>query len=198
MIVVLIVVVLVLSLSIMLITFRSNKHNMRNAQHGHKYYRVIALDLDETLIHYDIQSKRVIFRPHVFTFLKEVKKRSHEIVLFTASLQEYADPIIQHLEQISGIRFNSKLYRDSCSVKDGYIIKDLRAIPTSQKSCIAIVLVDNTPSVFALQPQNGVLIKSFTGDPNDDELKRIIPIIEQKFTTLCESEQFTQISYNLA
>lgn len=42
------------------------------------------------------------------------------------------------------------------------------------------IIVDNMPENFQLQPENGIFISSWTGDPNDRALKDLAPLLEGK------------------
>ena len=60
----------------------------------------IVLDLDETLIHFkNIPGKsKFLIRPHCYKFLRNL--HSHfEIIIFTAAQQQYADWIIDKIDQ---------------------------------------------------------------------------------------------------
>lgn len=42
----------------------------------------------------------------------------------------------------------------------------------------SVVIVDNLPKNFILQPENGVYIKPFQGEAEDTALKKLIPIFK--------------------
>jgi TFIIF-interacting CTD phosphatase-like protein len=103
--------------------------------------------------------------------------REFDLAIFTASLQSYADPIIDALEAGSGVKFVRRLYRESCTaLADGTLAKDLRKFGNGWRS---VVLVDNTPSVFAFQPESGIEIVSWLGDPDDDDLSRVASLLSR-------------------
>lgn len=138
---------------------------------------VLVLDLDETLVHSLPPDHAVVVeRPHVRRFLAEVVGMFDEVVVFTAATREYADPILDRLDPERKI-FGRRLFREDCTivVEGGEVVsvvKDLRklGIPEAELGS-RVRIVDNTPSVYALQPQCGVPIKSFMGDDaNDREL----------------------------
>lgn len=112
--------------------------------------KTLVLDLDETLVHssftqinkpditlnVDIESSKcsiyVLKRPHLEEFLEGVSKL-YEIVIYTASLAKYANPLIDILDPNKHIK--SRLFREHCTasatgfVKDlGYINRDLQDI----------------------------------------------------------------------
>ena len=53
----------------------------------------LVLDMDETLIHYDFSVRLFKIRPYALQFLVEMKKY-FEVVVFTASVKDYADWIL--------------------------------------------------------------------------------------------------------
>jgi TFIIF-interacting CTD phosphatase-like protein len=57
----------------------------------------LVVDLDETLIHYNEAENFYLVRPGVNQFLKELKDE-FELVLFTASVKEYADWILDQID----------------------------------------------------------------------------------------------------
>lgn len=83
----------------------------------------LVLDLDETLIHYseDPTSEGEFFtRPYTELFLEELSKY-YEIVIFTASIKEYADFILNEIDQNNWI--THRLYREHLDVgkeENGY------------------------------------------------------------------------------
>lgn len=100
----------------------------------------LVLDLDETLVHssflpvsdadfvltMDIDEKRIQVsvkkRPKVDYFLTKVGEM-FEVVIFTASLQRYADPIIDQLDPNNVV--TQRLYRQHCTSLSGGHVKDL-------------------------------------------------------------------------
>ncbi|RXK37628.1 hypothetical protein M231_05104 [Tremella mesenterica] len=80
-------------------------------------------------------------RPYVDHFLKKVSAW-YTLVIFTASMPEYADPVIDWLDGGRNL-FAKKLYRDSCHMqRNGTYIKDLTMVePDLARVCI----LDNSP-----------------------------------------------------
>ncbi|EFJ08670.1 hypothetical protein SELMODRAFT_131302 [Selaginella moellendorffii] len=149
----------------------------------------LVLDLDETLVHssfvpiprYDftirvdidnkLQTVYVVKRPGVEQFLSAMADK-FEVVLFTASLQKYADPLVDRLDYYSAIRH--RLYRESCRLYGGGLVKDLSILG---RDLHKVIIVDNSPHSYALQPQNAVPITSFIDNPRDRELLELIPYL---------------------
>ena len=112
----------------------------------------------------------IFLRPGVKKFLEEISKY-YEVGIFTASVPEYADAVINYLDPRNKfIKF--RLYRNSCiNVGELLRVKNLKIfknIPLKK-----IVLVDNNMYSFAPQLNNGILINSFINDKNDNELLNV-------------------------
>ena len=134
-----------------------------------EYSLTIVLDLDETLINYrhiDKGNQKGILklRPCLFEFLDTLQSLNIEIILFTASIKEYADPLIDQIETKKKY-FNFRLYRQHSVIMNNDFIKDLSLI--GKKNLKKIIIVDNNEINFMLQKENGILIKSYNGGNND-------------------------------
>ncbi len=82
-------------------------------------------------------------RPHCDEFLRKVCKW-YKLVVFTASVQEYADPVIDWLEQERKF-FVGRYYRQHCTYRNGAYIKDLSSVePDLSRVCI----LDNSPMSY--------------------------------------------------
>ncbi|OAE26704.1 hypothetical protein AXG93_3310s1030 [Marchantia polymorpha subsp. ruderalis] len=157
----------------------------------HEGKMTLVLDLDETLVHssldpspaYDYsievemksrmrQTFFVLKRPGVDDFLAAVASK-FEVVLFTASTKGYADAVLDVLDP--GGRISHRLYQDSCSVLRGIIIKDLSLLG---RQLSKVLIVDNNPQSYMLQPANAVPISSFRDDLQDLELVEVFLDLE--------------------
>ena len=126
----------------------------------------LVLDLDETLISFRINQggKGILkMRPGLFKFLKKVKTK-YELVVFTAGTKEYADPIIDIIEQKEKF-FIKRLFRQHTIYRDNIYIKDLTKLG---RDLSKIIIVDNMPQNFCLQKENGILISNYFGQDNGD------------------------------
>ena len=123
----------------------------------------LVLDLDETLIAFKINQNQdnglLKFRPGIDYFLLKMKN-IYEIVVFTSATQEYADPIINCIEQNEKY-FDARLYRQHTIIYENDFVKDISRIGRTLNS---IIIVDNMPQNFRLQKDNGIFIKPFWGD----------------------------------
>ena len=79
-------------------------------------------------------------RPHCDEFLRKICKW-YKVVIFTASVQEYADPVIDWLEQEKKY-FAGRYYRQHCTFRNGSYIKDLSSI---EPDLSKIMILDNSP-----------------------------------------------------
>jgi len=147
--------------------------------------KCLVLDLDETLVHSsfrvvngadfvipvqidnDMHFVYVIKRPGVDRFLTEMA-RHYEIVIYTASLNKYADPLLDLLD--TGKKIGARLFRDSCVYHEGNYVKDLSLLDRNLQGTI---IVDNSPSSYVFQPENAIGCTSFIDDLKDRELDQI-------------------------
>lgn len=62
-------------------------------------------------------------------------------MVFTASVQEYADPVIDWLESERKY-FSGRLYRQHCTFRHGAFIKDLSSV---EPDLSKVMILDNSP-----------------------------------------------------
>lgn len=91
--------------------------------------------------------------------------KHYEVVIYTASLKQYADPLLDILDPKK--LCTSRLYREHCTFYDNVYVKDLSLLGRNAKN---MILVDNSPDSYKLQSQNAVPIKTWYDDPDDTEL----------------------------
>ena len=124
----------------------------------------LILDLDETLVHFkinpDYPNEGVLrVRPGIIEFLENVDKY-YELIIFTAATQEYADLLIDAVEE-NKIYFEHRLYRQHTVIIGNDFVKDLSRVG---RPLDKIAIVDNMPQNFRLQKENGINIKAFWGE----------------------------------
>ena len=116
----------------------------------------------------------IIIRPGFSKFITQVKKYFDEIFVFTSSQYSYAEEIIKIIDKNQII---SKIYsRKDCSFYNDIFYKDLNKI---KKDLSQTIIIDNFPETYLLQHFNGLPIPSFMGDPKDNELLKLLPILEK-------------------
>ncbi|XP_030440979.2 uncharacterized protein LOC115663063 [Syzygium oleosum] len=108
----------------------------------------------------------VFERPGLHEFLKRISEFAN-LILFTAGLEDYARPLVDRIDKDNVI--GERLYRPSTvSTEYREHVKDLSCL---SKNLSRIVIVDNNPFSFLLQPLNGIPCVPFSaGQPYDDQL----------------------------
>jgi len=157
--------------------------------------KTLVLDLDETLVHSSfkpvsnadfivpveiedtVHQVYVLKRPGVDQFMRRMGE-IYEIVVFTASLAKYADPVLDLLDKHKVV--NVRLFREACVNHKGNYVKDLGLLGRDIKRTI---IIDNSPASYMFNPENAVPVESWFDDENDTELLDLIPILEQMAKT---------------
>ncbi|EPY54146.1 NLI interacting factor family phosphatase [Schizosaccharomyces cryophilus OY26] len=152
--------------------------------------KCLILDLDETLVHSSFKyiepadyvvsieidgvyhDVRVVKRPGVDLFLQRMGE-IFEIVVFTASLAKYADPVLDMLDNFQVVRH--RLFREACCNYEGNFVKDLSQLGRNLEDAI---ILDNSPSSYIFHPSHAVPISSWFNDMHDMELLDLIPFLE--------------------
>ncbi|CAI2364760.1 unnamed protein product [Moneuplotes crassus] len=108
-----------------------------------------------------------------------------EIVIFTASLSQYAKPLIKKLDR-KGIGFH-QLYREHCTFhKSTYFVKDLSKLGRKLKD---IIIVDNSPSAYLFHPENAIPILSWYSNKSDSELYKLMSVLKTLATVRDVTEE---------
>jgi RNA polymerase II subunit A small phosphatase-like protein len=128
---------------------------------------IIPVEID-TQIH----NVYVLKRPGVDQFLKCMAER-FELVVFTASLAKYADPVLDLLDKDKVV--GARLFREACSNHKGNYVKDLSRLGRDIRH---VIIVDNSPASYMFHPENAVPIDTWFDDENDTELLDLIPFLE--------------------
>ncbi|MES1907594.1 MAG: hypothetical protein MHM6MM_000683 [Cercozoa sp. M6MM] len=152
----------------------------------------LVLDLDETLVHcaiepipnpdarfpvdfggmrYTVYARR---RPGFAEFLEQVSQW-FEIVIFTASQRVYADRLLDTFDPDRRWTQN-RIFRDACVMVSGNFLKDLSVL---QRDLSRVAIVDNSPTAFAFQVDNGMPIESWFDDESDRELLAMLPFLRR-------------------
>ena len=139
---------------------------------------IIPVEIDK-----QVTDVYVLKRPWVDYFMEEMGKL-YEVVVFTASLSKYADPLLDLLDKDKVIRW--RLFRESCYPFQGNYVKDLTCLGREMEK---VIIIDNSPHSYALQPQNALPISSFIDDPNDNDLLDSIPYLQE----LAQSPDVTEV-----
>lgn len=165
--------------------------NTRKSISNKSQKKTLVLDLDETLIHSSMTPFRnrtnivldidlgpekytiySIIRPFVEEFLFEMSLY-YEINLFTASLEQYSKPLLKFIDKNKVIKHVYN--REYCKYHEGYFFKDLSIVNRDYKD---LIIIDNNPASYLFNKENGIPIKSWFDDPNDNELIKLIPFMK--------------------
>ena len=124
--------------------------------------KTLVLDLDETLVHSQFnQIKNADYiipveidghvtniyvkqRQGVDNFLK-VMSQYYELIIFTASVSKYADPLIDLIDKNK--LCHTRLFRESCTFINNVYTKDLSRIGRHSKDT---VILDNSPAAYTM------------------------------------------------
>ncbi|KAG9237534.1 NLI interacting factor-like phosphatase-domain-containing protein [Amylocarpus encephaloides] len=112
-------------------------------------------------------------RPNCDDFLRKVCKW-YNLVIFTASVQEYADPVIDWLEQERKF-FSGRYYRQHCTFRNGAFIKDLSSV---EPDLSKVMILDNSPLSYLFHKDNAIPIEGWINDPTDNDLLHLVPLLE--------------------
>uniref|UniRef100_A0A667XI51 CTD (carboxy-terminal domain, RNA polymerase II, polypeptide A) small phosphatase like 3 n=1 Tax=Myripristis murdjan TaxID=586833 RepID=A0A667XI51_9TELE len=162
----------------------------------------LVLDLDETLMfsslnviedaqytfHTAFQDHLykvyVILRPYVKEFLQSMAK-TYEMFIYTSAKKDYAEKILDILDPQRKL-FRHRLYQEDCSCVLGHYIKDLGVLA---RDLAKTVVLDNAPHTYPYHLMNTIPIKSWSGEPEDRELQKLIPYLEK----LSAAEDFREL-----
>ena len=142
-----------------------------------KNYTLI-LDIDETLFHFKINEDDdeqgvLKIRPGVFQFIDEIKEY-YEIILFSEAEKNYTELITDAVGD-NRYLYDYVLCRDYVTIVGQNFVKELSKIG---RPLDKIIIIDNMPQNFSFNKENGIYIKSFWGEENDDKaLIDLIPIL---------------------
>ncbi|CAK9440996.1 uncharacterized protein LODBEIA_P48650 [Lodderomyces beijingensis] len=212
----------------------------RNPQKKRKK-KILILDLDETLIHSLSQGSPRSFhpashskmieikinnisslyhvhkRPYCDYFLTEISKW-FELQIFTASVKEYADPIINWLEEeiVNTMEkknperrhhhhhhqqqhhifsdeprpkiFTKRYYRNNCTYRQGVGYIKDLSAFIREDELKNVMILDNSPISYALHEDNAISIEGWINDQNDRDLLNLLPLLHS--LSLCIDVRF--------
>ena len=153
--------------------------------------KTLILDLDETLVHSSMRpfpkcaditlplnfnGKKIFIyvlkRPFLEKFLEEMSL-IYDIIIFTASLADYAEPLLDIIDKNKVIKY--RLNRSHCRHYQNIYIKDLKVINRNLKD---MIIVDNNPESYLMNKENAIPILTWESDVNDTELLKLIPVLK--------------------
>lgn len=157
--------------------------------------KTLILDLDETLVHSSFKPHPsrmadimlpvnidgrdslvyVLVRPGAVEFCERMSQ-IYEVVIFTASLSKYAEPLVRMLDR-SEIWCSHLLFREHCTFVEAQeaFVKDLSLIGRDLKD---LIIIDNSPTSYHFHPENALPSRSWYEDSQDRELYEFIPLLQ--------------------
>ncbi|KAI8622106.1 HAD-like domain-containing protein [Chytriomyces sp. MP71] len=136
----------------------------------------LCLELNDSLVHLVWDKDygwRIATRPGVKQFLAYMS-RYYELVIFTTSQNYVAAPVIETLDPYHYVMYN--LYRDSTRLMGIKHVKDLSCL---NRDLGKVIVVDTDPENFQLQPENGIQLKAWKGEEDDEELSKLMKLLEE-------------------
>jgi Dullard-like phosphatase family protein len=127
----------------------------------------LALDLDETLVHFFMTPSggSFLIRPYCFKFLEDMSK-IFEVTIFTAATKDYADSILDIIDPNKKL-INHRLYRQHISIREMCFVKDLSKLGRNLNRCL---IIDNLAENFKFQQNNGIQCSTWNDDMKDTQL----------------------------
>eukprot|EP01067_Filipodium_phascolosomae_P005044 Filipodium_phascolosomae@DN3050_c0_g1_i1.p1 len=142
------------------------------------YVPTLVIDLNKTIIHmqYDHhEGWKVIKRPGADEFFKHLM-HYYEIVVWSDDVFPVAQDVMNKWQiPVSGV-----LHRDQCKRRGGHFVKNIQLLG---RNVSRVIQIDHDESAFGKNKQNGILIREFTGDPNDRELYDLIDFLKYAAAT---------------
>lgn len=156
-----------------------------------KDHPLLILDLDETLIHavddplefspdFSVERYLVYQRPYVMEFLT-ICATVFDIAVWSSGSSKYVNAIVDALFPEEKPVFIWS--RDRCAERrdpetdSTFFKKDLKKVARRGYSLSRTVIVEDDPRNVLGQYGNAVYIKPFRGNPKDNELEKLLPLL---------------------
>ena len=145
-------------------------------QHAHLYQYSLNVYIDNVPVTFYVSE-----RPYLKNFMKKVCDW-YQVVIFTASVRQYADPVIDRLYYSD--RITARYFRESCSQYEGMFIKDLKTV-CGHSGLSRCVILDNSPISYMWNKENAIPCEAWMGEnENDTELLNLLPFLDAlRYTT---------------
>jgi len=133
----------------------------------------LVLDLDKVILHLEHDHRQgwhVIKRPFADQFFKEIC-HYYEVVLFSDDVF----PVALDIATKWNLPVTGVLHRDFCKKKRNHFVKDISKLG---RRLDRTLIIDHDADAFQLQPENGILIREFTGDTSDTELLDLLEFLK--------------------
>ena len=144
----------------------------------------LVLDITNTLINIqyaDSQGQALIpyLRPGIFSFLNSIKP-FYELISFSLESKEFSNVILNEIEKNTKY-FDYNLYKEHGTLFGNKLVKDINKLGRDIRR---VIIVDDDENNFILNKENGIKIKPYLGEKNNDdtslfELKKILILFDK-------------------
>lgn len=155
---------------------------------------LLILDLDETLVFateealsrpgdFLVGRYTVYRRPYLLAFLETVSEW-YDLAVWSSGSPTYVAEIVERVFP-SRESLHFVWASDRCTVRlhpelrDYYWVKDLKKVKRAGHRLERVLMLDDTPSKLERQYGNLLPVRPFTGDPDDTELRDVLPFLER-------------------
>jgi len=151
----------------------------------------LVLDLDKVLCHlvYDRRyGWQVLKRPGADKFLEELQFY-YELVVFSDDVYPVAADVLSRWADARGVRcqITAILHREFCNKKKDMFVKDISKLGRKPDR---LVILDHDPNAIMLQPENGILISPYEGNPDDRELDNLLEFLKAMGSSPKDTREF--------
>jgi hypothetical protein len=129
--------------------------------------------LQKTILRYGFRFCLEFFFALTAILLRQVNVVG-QVGLFTAGLQEVASKIVDRLDTEKVFSF--RLFKNDCKLTPSGYVKDLNRL--KPRPLRSIVLVDDSPVSYSMQPECSLPITKWIGAPDDNELQILAEQLE--------------------
>lgn len=147
----------------------------------------LVIDLDKVILylaHDSRQGWHVIKRPFADQFFRELS-HYYELVIFSDDVF----PVALDIANKWNLPVTGVLHRDFCKKKKNHYVKDYSKLG---RNLDRVLVIDHDPHAFQLQPENGISIKPFDGDPNDSELADLMDFLKAAAQSNMDLREFVR------
>merc|ERR1712137_335024 len=146
--------------------------NYKYSFNSRKFQKIPNPDFEVSItIENQVYPVYVSKRPFVDKFIENMSQY-FELVVFTASVPKYADPVLDFLDPNNLIKH--RLYRNNCTFSGNAFVKDLSRLGRVLNRTL---IIDNSEYAFKFHPNHSILIESWFDNRNDQELHKLGPFL---------------------
>jgi import inner membrane translocase subunit TIM50 len=141
--------------------------------------KTLVLNFSGTLIKTDFvfgKGLTIKKRPGLMNFLKRLSQK-YEVVIFSDEDFMFLNGAVENIDPGHQIFLNA-FGKESMVWSNGRYIKDLTYLNRDPKN---IIVIERDIRNVSKHPQNVILLKEFDGDDNDQELNKLLPLLESNF-----------------